>query len=180
MLKINLLPTEQKERLATESRYRNIISSGFILFLLTLLSIIISAGFLIFLHFKYQDIENKITVEQSKVIQTETVKGMEKKVNELNRELIEIRNLQDKKDGLYTIIDIVSRDILNGVRVYSLNIDRDSQIVIVSGFSSTRENLLAIKNKLETDPRYKNVDFPLSNLANPKDINFRFSFTYVP
>jgi len=180
MLRINLLPPQQKERLRLRILYQNIISSGFILFLLVLFSIIFLAGFLILLHFKYQAIENKITIEQSRVIQTETVKGMEKKVTEINKELEDLEKIQTKRSNLYSILDSISSNLLLGVRVYSLEINRTSGMITVIGFSPSRENLLTIKNILETDSHYKNIDFPLSNLANPQNINFRFSFVYVP
>ena len=178
MLRINLLPLQQKKRLELKAFYQNIISSGFILFLLILFLIVFLAGFLIFLHFKYQAIENRIIVEQSKIIQTETVKGMEKKVRELNKELEELEKIQAERSNLYSILDNISQNLLIGVRVYSLEINRNSGMITVTGFSPTRENLLTIKKILENSPNYKNIDFPLSNLANPKDINFKFSFNY--
>ncbi|MFZ5559199.1 MAG: PilN domain-containing protein [Patescibacteria group bacterium] len=178
MIRTNLLPPEQKERLKLRISYQNIISSGFILFLLILLLVIILAGFLTFLYFNYWDIENKIAIEQSKVIQTETIKGMEKKIKDLNKELVELKRIQDKRSNIYQILDNISRNLLIGVKVYTLEMDGDSKLVSVTGFSSTRENLLAIKKALEDNPNYKNIDFPLSNLANPQNINFRFSFTY--
>lgn len=179
MIKTNLLPFEQKERIRLRVLYQNIISSGFILFLLILLLIIILAGFLTFLYFNYWDSENKIAIEQSKVIQTETIQGMEKKIKDLNKEIVELNGLQDKKSNIYQILDNISRNLLIGVRVYTLEINRESKLIKVAGFSSSRESLLAIKRALENNPNYKNIDFPLSNLANPKNIDFRFSFNYT-
>jgi len=180
MLDINLLPPQQKKRLKLRIYYQNIISSGFILLLLILFLVVFLAGFLIFLNFRYRVIENRITVEQSKIIQTQTVKEMEKKLKDLNRELEELREIETERSNLYSILDNISQNLLVGVRVYSLEINRNSGMVTVTGFSHTRENLLTIKKILENSPNYKNIDFPLSNLANPKDINFRFSFTYAP
>jgi len=160
--------------------YQNVISSGFILFLLTLLLIISLAGILTYLHINYRSLENEIAVEQSRVIQTETYKGMEKKIVVLNKELSELQKIQDKKSNVYQIFDDISRNLLIGVKVYDLKVDKTTNLVTVIGFSSTRENLLNIKTTLETNPKYnKEIDFPLSNLANPRNINFRFSFTYT-
>lgn len=180
MLRINLIPPEQKERLRLRIYYQNIISSGLILLLLILILIIFLAGFLTFLHFRYWSIENKIIIEQSKVIQTETIKGMERKVKDLNKEISELKDIQNKKSNFYSILNDISQNLLVGVKIYSLEIDRTSKLVTVIGFSPTRDNLLSIKKTLETSPNYKNIDFPLSNLANPTNINFRFSFNYVP
>ena len=118
MIRTNLLPPEQRERIRLRISYQNIISSGFILFLLILLLIIVLAGFLTFLHFNYWATENKIAVEQSKVIQTETIKGIEKKIRDLNKELLELKGIQDKKSNIYQILDNISQNLLIGVRVY--------------------------------------------------------------
>jgi uncharacterized membrane protein len=182
MLTINLIPPQQKERIKLKIYYQNVISSGFILFLLILLLIIFLAGILIFLHFKYQFIENEISVEQSKIIRTESYKGMEKKIINLNKELLEVKEIQDSKSNAYQILDDISQNLLIGVRIYNLKIDKSSNRVTVTGFAPTREDLLKIKNILETSPKYnkESIDFPLSNLANPANINFPFSFTYTP
>ncbi|OGZ33094.1 MAG: hypothetical protein A2V69_02785 [Candidatus Portnoybacteria bacterium RBG_13_40_8] len=182
MLTINLIPPQQKERIKLKIYYQNIISSGFILFLLILLLIIFLAGILIFLHFRYLFIEDKISVEQSKIIQTESYKGMEKKITNLNKELSEVKEIQDKRSDTYQILNDISQNLLIGVRIYNLRIDKSSNRVTVIGFAPLRENLLNIKSILEANPKYNKgeIDFPLSNLANSSNINFRFSFTYTP
>jgi len=179
-MKTNLIPLQQKERVKLKTYYQNIISSGFILFLLILLLIIFLAGILIFLNIKYRLIENKITVEQSEIIQTESYKGMEKKIISLNKELSELKKIQTKENNFYQILDDVSRNLLINVKVYDLKIDKTTNKITVTGFSPTRGALLSIKTILETNSQYnKDVDFPLSNLANPQNINFRFTFSYT-
>lgn len=175
---MNLLPIKQRKRARLAILYQNIISSGLILILLILVLIILLGGFLIFLNLKYQAIEKKIIIEQSRVIQTETVRGMERKVKELNKELVELKEIQNKQSNLYQILDNISQKLLLGVVVHSLEIDKKTGKVTVTGYSAFRENLLAIKQALETSSEYKNIDFPISNLTNPKDIDFWFSFTY--
>jgi len=178
MLKTNLIPPEQKERLRLKNYYQNIISSGFILFLLILIFVISLAGVLLFIHLKYLSIENRIIIEQSRIIQTETYKDLEKKIINLNKTLMDFRVIQNQKSNIYSLLDNISSGLFVGVTVYSLEIDRTSKLITVNGFSPTREILLAIKANLETNPNYRDIDFPLSNLANPKNINFRFGFTY--
>jgi len=180
MLEANLIPQRQKDEIKLRIYYQNIISSGFILFLLFLLLTISLAGILIFLHLKYRAIESEISIEQSKIIQTESYKGMEKKINDLNKELSELKRIQEKKSNLYQILDDISQNLLIDVKVYNLDIDKNTKQITVIGFAATRESLLKIETTLKSNPKYNNdIDFPLSNLANPKNINFRFSFTYA-
>ncbi|MBI1985025.1 MAG: hypothetical protein HYS60_02905, partial [Candidatus Wildermuthbacteria bacterium] len=55
-----------------------------------------------------------------------------------------------------------------------------SMSISLRGFAPTRDLLLAFKEGLAKDPSFQDVQFPLSNLANPSDINFSASLKYVP
>jgi hypothetical protein len=180
MIKINLLPPQQIKRVKMMIAYQNVISSGLIVFLMFLLVIIIMASFLIFLNFKYSLFERNINEEEAKIVQTESIKTMQKGIKEINDDLSEIKKIQDAKSDLYGILDRINEELFRGVEIYALEIDNKSKTINVTGHSSYRENLVEIRDILKDDSRYKNVDFPLSNLANPRDINFRFSFTYIP
>lgn len=179
MLRMNLLPTEQRKKVNSLMIYQNIVFSGLILILLSLVLILLLGGFLIFLNLRFQAIEKEIISEQSRIIQTETVRSMERKIKELNKELEEVKEAQIKESNIYSILDDISQNVLVGVEVYSLRIDRETKRVNVSGYSPTRENLLIIKDILEDSDNYKNIDFPLANLTNPRDIDFSLSFDYA-
>lgn len=180
MIKINLLPPQQIKRIKLMIAYQNAISSALILFLMLLMVIVALASFLTLLSFKYSVFERNINEEQTKIIQTDSIKTVQKRVKELNEELLVIKKIQDTKSDLYGVLDKVNEELFSGVKIYTLEIDKESKLIRVTGNSSLRENLVIIRNILKNDSHYKEVDFPLSNLANPRDINFRFSFTYTP
>jgi len=173
---MNLLPIKQRKRVKSQILYQNIIFSGLLLILLVLILMLVLGGLLIFLNFKYQAIEKEIILEQSKIIKTETVKSMERKVRELNKELISLKGIQEKQTGFYSTLSDLSENILKDIIVYTIEIDGDLNKITVSGYSSTREKLLVIKQKLESS--YKSVNFPISNLTDPIDINFNFTYEY--
>lgn len=178
MIKMNLLPPEQKKRIKLLILYQNIISSGLLLFLMFLLLTIFLGGTLTFLNSQYLAFEKDINDQQSRIIQTETLKTIQNRINELNEGLLAIRKIQDNKSDLYNVLDSINEEIFQGVKIYSLQIENDSKLITVSGYASSRENLVAIRKILNNNPHYKEVEFPLSNLANPTNINFRFSFIY--
>lgn len=138
MLRTNLIPPEQKERLKWKNYYQNIISSGFILFLLILIFIISLAGILLFIHFKYLSIENKITIEQSRIIQTESYKDLEKKIINLNKNLADFRKTQNQKSNIYSLLDNIFQFTCRGYCLQSggkqgLQIDYNNRIFFHSG-----------------------------------------------
>jgi len=178
MIGINLLPPEQKKRIKMMVLYRNIISSGLILFLIFLLLTVFLTGVLTFLNLRYLAYEKNINDRQSMVIHTETIKTMQSRINNLNDNLSAIKKIEDGKSDVYGLLDKISNELFTGVKVYSLEINKESRLVTVSGFAALRANLVAIRDKINSSSDYKEADFPLSNLANPANINFRFSFTY--
>ena len=160
--------------------YQNIISSGLILFLMFLFSVVALALFLTVLNFQYYVFEKSANEAQTKVVQTESIKTIQKRVKELNDDLSAIKKIQDTKSDIYGILNNINEELFKEVKIYSLEIDNNLKSVNVTGFSASRESLVKIRDLLESGSRYKNVDFPLSNLANPRNINFRFSFIYIP
>ena len=179
MLKINLLPIEQKKKLKLQFVYCSVIGSGLFLLLLVLIAIIVLALFLAFLDLRLYLIGKQIIDEQNRINQIETIKGVDKKIKSLNEEIVNLSKIQREQSAYYQVLLDVSQNLLTDVRTESISIEQESERITISGYSPTREALLAIKNKLESSPqKYKDVDFPLSNLTNPKNINFRFSFIY--
>ena len=158
--------------------YRDVISSGLLLFLMFLLLTVFLAGSLTFLNFRYSAFEKNINDQQSKIIQTETIKTIQGRIDNLNSSLSALKKIQDKKSDLYGVLDKVDTELFKQVKIYSLQIDRESKLITVSGFAPQRENLVEIRDAIDASPDYKEVEFPLANLANPTNINFHFSFTY--
>ena len=178
MLRMNLLPIEQRKRVRMILYYQNVIFGGLFLIFLSILLILFLGAFLISLNFTYQTLEKEIVFEESKSIGEETVAGIEIKINELNQNLISLRNAQLNQSNIYKLIKNLYQNLFLGVQIHNLDIDGATKRVTVTGYSATRENLLTIKEILETSSEYKDVDFPISNLVNAKEINFRFSFTF--
>lgn len=178
MIRLNLLPIKEKKKLKLEFVQCNIISSGLFLILLILVSILLLDGILIFLNQRLYAIGKEVITEQSKIIQTETIRGIEKKVKELNIQLVDLDKIQKSQSNFYQVLSDIIPGLLSGVRVYTIELEKETKKIAITGYSPTRDNLLLIKKTLESSPKYKNIDFPISNLTNPKDINFRFSFSY--
>lgn len=178
MIRLNLLPTEEKKKIKLDFLQCNIIFSGLFLILLILILILILSGSLIFLNFKLYSISQETMLQQSKIVQTETIKGIEKKVKELNLQLTDLDKITKNQSNFYNVLSDIVPELLSRVEVYTIDMERETKTITITGYSSTRDNLLLIKKTLETSVKYKNIDFPISNLTNPKDINFRFSFTY--
>ncbi|MDP2947565.1 MAG: hypothetical protein Q8N88_05615 [Nanoarchaeota archaeon] len=178
MIRLNLLPIEEKKKIKLDFLQCNIIFSGLFLILLILILILILSGSLIFLNSKLYSIGQETMLQQSKIVQTETVKSIERKVKELNSQLIDLDRIIKNQSNFYNVLLDIVPELLSKVEVYTIDIEKETKKITITGYSSTRDDLLLIKKTLESSVKYKIADFPNSNLINPKDINFRFSLTY--
>ncbi|MFH1129386.1 MAG: hypothetical protein V1686_01465 [Patescibacteria group bacterium] len=178
MIKLNLLPPEQKKRLKLHFIEYNVIFLSFFIVFLLLIVVLFLGGFLMFSNIKSGLINQEIVFEQSRIIQTNTIKGIEKKVKELNSELLDLEKISKNQSDFYQILSSIIPELLFKVNIYNLEISAETRRITIIGFASAREDLLEIKQKLESSSRYREIDFPISNLTNPKNIDFRFSFIY--
>ena len=52
-------------------------------------------------------------------------------------------------------------------------------IIEIGGKADTRENFLAFQKAIDSDPKLADLNVPLSDLAQSKDITFTFKFTFI-
>ena len=63
-----------------------------------------------------------------------------------------------------------------GTKLEKISVDeKNLKEIKVTGVAVAREEVLALKDKLEKSAFYREVDFPVSNLTSKKDITFEFT-----
>lgn len=176
---INLLPTEEKEKLSLINKERliTILGTTVLISLVCLILILSSIKFYIITEVNYQ----KIILEQTKKkYQTPNFLNFENIIQKYNKILIQLEDFYEQKlyfsDALKITSSIQRPDGLYLTDI-SLNRDENKRIEVTSsGISDSRENLLIFKKNIEEDEKIKNSYFSPENWINPKNINFNFSF----
>ena len=63
------------------------------------------------------------------------------------------------------------------ISINSLTIDPVKKTIMVSGFSPTREAVIAFYDAIKKDSKdFENVDYPLQHIVKAKDVPFQFNF----
>jgi len=175
MIKLNLLPPEEKNwlRLNQIQRwiifYGSAILSSFIIFVALLTVIWLSLS-----------IQLKNTSTNFSAIQQglpgQSIKTQQNLIDELNAELNRISQLEKNRQDYSKILISLAGMMPAGTRLEELTIGEQNKITI-AGHAQAREQVINLKNSLTDSPLFTDVASPLDNLVKQTDINFSFSAT---
>lgn len=172
---INLLPSQQKEELAQERRYKLLLIFGIsiIIFFIALFLILFSIK--IFIAGKAQE---------EKVVISPELQGLEEEIVSINKSLQNLASFYEKQPDFIGFLEKISQILPAGVYLtsFSWNIvgKEENFSVFLQGFSPTREILLNLKRNLESEPAFKDINFPPSNWVRPDNIDFSLNFIMQP
>ncbi len=103
--------------------------------------------------------------------------SMSNVVSDINTKLV-VLSVENKRSE---IVESIFKDILNkktsDIRISSISYnqkDEDSASVQLSGVASNRASLSNFKESLISNSYFKNVDIPISNFLEKKDLKFNF------
>ena len=173
---INLLPSQEKEKLAWEEQWKVIlILALFFLFFLFCLSLIL---FSINIFISTQEEIQEIFLIEQEGLKTTSIQEMEEKLIVSNSLFLEVDSFYQKQIDLTKILEKISQSIVSETFLtdFDFNISskqgQNNARISLSGFSTSRNALLEFKQNLENQG-FGNVDFPASNWLKPSDINFK-------
>lgn len=173
---INLLPTEEKKKIRRDYALR----------LLTMVLIAVSAVAIIgivslFPSFFIADFAKRAAVERVDLITKENGGGDKENITVVLRDAqqkLEILSPESEKVSVRTVFDTAIDHKSNAVTltglVYQQETDESGETLklIINGVADRREDLLAFSQKLEQDEMFDEVELPVSNLAQDRNISF--------
>ena len=163
---INLLPPLEKKNLEREEKYRLVLILG-ILVLLFLFSLSLIL-FAVKIYISGQVESQKILIKD---LQTQE---FEEEIKLINKDLSKLSSFYESQISWTKTLERFSRTIPEGIYLTSFSLSLPE--VRVSGFCPSRDTLFNFKKRLEKEPDFKEIYFPSSNWAKPKDIDFNLNF----
>lgn len=175
MIRLNLLPTSEKEILRQAKIYNLIVFCGQLLFGILLILIVLLLTILFFLNIQVNFIEkaglSEITSPTGRAI--EELRG---EVTGVNQRLAIIDGIQQQQKLSPSILADLTGMAPPNIQFFNFFYDDKTQKVVLDGRAATREDFLSFKSSLEQYPKISNVDSPLSNLTKQAGNSFRLSF----
>ena len=168
MITLNIISPELKKEIKLKNIYLILKVEIFfaMIFIIFYLVAIISSKYILKSYLTEISLKNNTTNEAT----NETIET----VDNINKKLVEVAKIQTENINWLNLLEIISNNTESDVKYNKITMDTKNGLTL-SGISKTREGLIKIKNFLENAPYLSDVNFPISNLLEKKDINFNIT-----
>lgn len=94
--------------------------------------------------------------------------------NDISDQILDTKSYMESS----AVIDVILEAAKEGIDIRSIAVEKDDEQienVAVSGIAVDRQSLITFRDAMEAHEYFTNIDFPYSNLAKNKDIDFRLT-----
>lgn len=176
MIKLNLIPTTEKESYKLEIFRRFVIFFSIGIFSITLIFIAL-LGAEYFLLSLQIDPEIKRLEAEKATEKFKKVEDFENQIKETNKKIADIVAIKNQISLIVPIIEQITNDV-SGKNSYlqSIVIDKAASTGSIKGFSLTRDQVVTIQDNLKNDALLDSINAPYANFLKQKNVDFSFDF----
>lgn len=179
MIELNLLPVAYRQTHGERRHLHALIHLGVLAGIGLVVTFALLAGTRVFLHQYLETIERDIQSSQSSGIGQST-KAIDERTQTFNTRIGELADIQERHIVWIPIVQETAALVPSQIRIQQLQLDADGQTVDLSGIAPTRADLLQLATNLASARMYTNVEYPISLLTEPENINFTMTLTFAP
>ena len=169
MLTLNLISVEQKKEIRLRHIYGFIKKINLTLIIIAILIAIILLSAKIILQIKFNNV-----VEQTTLV-TANNQGYNNKVKEINSKLIFIEKIQNDYVPWSNLIKKLAEITPADVSLSYLKFGVKDKAITLRGVAKLRDSLISLKDKMDADPIFKNINFPIKNILEKENIDFEIN-----
>ena len=176
MRRMNLLPKERQSELRFEQLFHSVTVALGLGVAVLLLGILVQLG--VWTYFDRTQVSTVREIEELKQATDKTENAeLKKQIRVVNNQMADFVNLMTKTPQWSVVLDAFAAQVPAGVSIAKFDADLETKKVDISGFSPTREQVIELYNNINADKdHFKDIDYPLENVASPKNVQFKFSF----
>jgi hypothetical protein len=171
MMYLNLMSPKHKKEAAWRRLYEKIKTAGTILIVFFVL---ISFAFL-FAGFILEQVSLE-AVSQSGLVSGATQDDRFKSV--VNRRLEKIADIQNEFVPWSYFVEYIAESANNDIKFSNIEIDKQGELIHLSGTAGHRNSLLSFKSELEESEAISRVIFPIENILKKENVNFNIKIIY--
>jgi hypothetical protein len=172
---MNLLPPYQKKAIEAEIITKfSVVVLGIVGFLALFFLVLLYNSFL-YINLQTPSLERRLEMEKA-TQKANTLESVEGEIARLNDVLLRIAKIRSRGSLNFPyILRLIGNIVPAGAELRSIVFQKEN--ISISGHADERAQVLTIKEKLEKEEIFTNVNSPLSNIVKERDINFNFTFT---
>ena len=175
MLKLNLLPSQEKKELKTAEMNQWFILFGGWLFFFLIIFILLCLSVYFYLSILVRA-QNDLMEAQERHNKTQELAQFEKQIQEANQSVSQVYGLQKGLKSLTPVLEELVGLAPEGVSLTDFSYEKSFSRIELNGRALLREQFLIFQKKIEESPDFTDIDSPISNLLKQKDVDFVLSF----
>ncbi|MBI3963433.1 MAG: PilN domain-containing protein [Candidatus Kerfeldbacteria bacterium] len=179
MIELNLLPDAYRQTHGKRRHLHALLHLSVLAGIGVVVTFALLIGTRMFLHQYLETIERDIQSSQSSVVGQST-KAIDERMQTFNARIGELADIQERHIAWIPIVQETAALIPSQITVQQLQLDAEGQTVDLSGIASTRADLLQLATNLASARLFTNVEYPISLLTEPENINFTMTLTFAP
>lgn len=175
---INLLPPQYKQVLKKEENFRMFLILGLVVltFFVSLALVLFSVR--IYVKAQAESVKFLVEVERTRLQSTQTAE-LREKITKGSQNILKLNSFYKNKSDSTKILETIFQTVPEQISLTSLSWRREG-VVAISGFSPTREVLFELRNNLQSEARFSDINFPPQNFVKPANIDFQATFRVSP
>lgn len=172
---INLLPPREQQELKILRVNGQIRDFGIWFGLSLCVAIMLFVAIRFYLKGELANSRERFGAETALLNSLETTE-FRKEIELFNAELDDFKILQDSQDEWSGVLIEIAEKIPRNMTLERFSADRETGRVDIGGRAGTRDSVLVFRRALIASDRFINVNFPLSNLEKPRDLDWQYRF----
>lgn len=180
MKRMNLLPKQRQAELRYERLFHGVTVAAVMATAILLLGVV--AQLAVWTYFNQSQGSTIRAIDELKqAIDKTEYSQLKQEIRKVNAQMVDFENLALATPQLSKVLEAFARDVPRDVKIDRLNIDLSTNKVDISGYSPTREAVIDLYNNINNNKvHFKDIDYPLENVAKPTDVQFKFTFYINP
>jgi len=170
---INLIPPKNKKKQYVKKVANIVFSSLFVVTLILLITFSALYGINYYLEDALKNSKQELIEAEAKIA---NLKSVEEDVDNINAKIEKIDNLKSASINWKTIINDFNSSVPDQIRVDSLSIDWENQIISISGIGESRREIVKLQEKLNASEYFDGLSFSTSAYSNSHQA-YSFSMT---
>lgn len=177
---INLLPKDQQNELGRRSWYRALIHFYILAVGLFVLAALLFGGTWWYLRLAEKSLAHEAEDLRTRSTTQETTE-LKKQIKSINNQIEDYNTLTTALPRWSALLRQLAVVVPEGVQIQSFSVDSTKKQIVIGGFASTREQSIQLHDNIAADVKhFSNIDYPLENVAKPKNVNFHYTFLVKP
>lgn len=173
---INLLPRPKQQELRYEALFRSVGIAAMLAAAVLLAGLVMQLGARVWLN--HQKNVKEVQIEEIKrAIDKQENNEIKTKIRLINAQMNDFKTLADSTPEWSQVLLAFAHHVPNGVKINQFTADLATKKIVITGQSPTREMVIELYNNInQAKEEFKDINYPLENVAKPTDVTFHFTF----